>query len=88
MNELQQAIRRELAELRGHSHYIDELAGEDLPVGELARTLVQLGDINQSLYRLADRLEELARRPEAEPRYQKIFRHAHIPILSHPGRNA
>jgi hypothetical protein len=59
MNELQQAIRRELADLRGHVNYLGQLAGEDLPVGELARTLVELGDVNRFLSELADRLEEL-----------------------------
>jgi hypothetical protein len=58
MSELQQAIRRELADLRGHSHYIDELAGEDLPVEDLARALLELADVNQSLSELADSLEK------------------------------
>jgi hypothetical protein len=60
MRELQQAIRRELADLRGHSNHIDELVGADLPAGDMARALVKLGDLNQTLSELADRLEELA----------------------------
>jgi hypothetical protein len=59
MRELQQAIRRELADLRGHSHHIDELAGEDLPVEDLARALLELGDLNKSLSERAYRLERL-----------------------------